>query len=591
MMQKNDDSQLIGLIKRVTFFSELPNDAIAELIPQFEKIELKPGQILFSQGDSSQFLYILIEGKLTSLLTKSPQGMITVGTINPVEIVGELGSLSGEPRSLTVRAETHSVLLMLPSEVFVELCQEHPVIYTEISKLLIERSRKTIRLLAHEHQVIIVFPMLRQISIEFMKNKFQEAFVSHKDEIVLLSSEQQEEIDKMLLKLNNEEKKIVIFLRDWNPALFERVIEKLSCFYVLVESKPHFDFDDNTKKILSDVKHIPNARVELILLQPDDIQHPQDTQKWLENFDFSLHHHVQMKQSETWDRLIRFMTGKANAVFLGGGVAKKFSHLGVIRAIKEKKVPVDAIGGTSIGAAIAACYAIVQDYEETLKIVYPHKNIGRRSLSIINLTWPIISLFSSHPMAKVLISIFNSLRIEDLWIPFVAVASDLASKESFAYQSGLLWEAIRSSISIPGLFPPIVKDKKLLFDGGLLNNLPVDVMRKTVGSNQKIIAARLTGEKTIKKYYNFPSELTLGRAFLSRFRIGRRKYIFPPLFETFISALLLGAHSREKENSLTADILISPDLTKFKSLSFREQDVDEMIEIGYRAAIKELNNT
>ena len=169
------------------------------------------------------------------------------------------------------------------------------------------------------------------------------------------------------------------------------------------------------------------------------------------------------------------------------------------------------------------------------------------------------------------------------------MTSDLFTNESVVQRSGLLWETVRSSVSLPGLYPPVAKGDKLLFDGGLLNNLPVDVMRQIIGANHQIIASRLMRNGIEKIRYNFPSEMTLKIALLARLNISRNRYVMPPFFGAFIEAMLMGAKSREKENSLIADILISPDLSKFKSLSFESIEVDAMIKLGYCEAMVELN--
>ncbi|WP_315957761.1 patatin-like phospholipase family protein [Coxiella burnetii] len=432
-----NETNLIDVIKRIKFFSSLPDEKAAELVPHFNKVNLQSGETLFYQRDGSLFLYILIKGKLISELSTASQEKIIVGTINPIETVGELGSLSGEPRSLTVKAATDSVVLELPNKIFKEFCQEYPAILTDISKFIVDRSLQIIKIMAQEEarKVNLIFPLLQKTSLN-------------------LSTE------------------------------------------------------------IQDIQRLPNVRLELILLQPENIDQPKNTKKWLEKFDFDLHHHLQLNQSDSWARLIRFMTGKATALVLGGGGARGFSHFGTLKALRENNIPIDAIGGTSVGSVVAACYAMTQDCNETMKLLQDLKRAAKHSFSLRNLTWPFISLFSSHPLTTLLMSTFGSTRIEDLWIPFFAIFANLVDKDEFVQKRGLLWEAVRSSSSLPGIYPPIVKIGKLLLDGGLINNLPVDTMREMIGNDHKIVASQLSKQEMKSISYHFPFVLPLGKALL-----------------------------------------------------------------------------
>ncbi|PHH58084.1 patatin-like phospholipase family protein [Coxiella burnetii] len=511
-----NETNLIDVIKRIKFFSSLPDEKAAELVPHFNKVNLQSGETLFYQRDDSLFLYILIKGKLISELSTASQEKIIVGTINPIETVGELGSLSGEPRSLTVKAATDSVVLELPNKIFKEFCQEYPAILTDISKFIVDRSLQIIKIMAQEEarKVNLIFPLLQKTSLnlstEILETKFNEIFFRHQE--VYYTNEQKSEINKTLQI--DEIKPVSIFLKSWDSFLFTEVIDRLACVYLVVESEQPAHFDQDTKKIIQDIQRLPNVRLELILLQPENIDQPKNTKKWLEKFDFDLHHHLQLNQSDSWARLIRFMTGKATALVLGGGGARGFSHFGTLKALRENNIPIDAIGGTSVGSVVAACYAMTQDCNETMKLLQDLKRAAKHSFSLRNLTWPFISLFSSHPLTTLLMSTFGSTRIEDLWIPFFAIFANLVDKDEFVQKRGLLWEAVRSSSSLPGIYPPIVKKGKLLLDGGLINNLPVDTMREMIGNDHKIVASQLSKQEMKSISYHFPFVLPLGKALL-----------------------------------------------------------------------------
>ena len=331
-----------------------------------------------------------------------------------------------------------------------------------------------------------------------------------------------------------------------------------------------------------------NLKLELILLHQEDVEQITNTRRWLINGDFNLHHHMRINNEDDFNRIIRFMLGKAHVLVLGGGGSKAVIHLGVIKALLENEIPIDAIAGTSAGAGIAACYALALNYSRTLILADKLIDASVQSLSIRNLTWPIVSLFSSNPISKVLKNIMGTERIEDLLIPYFAVSSDITDNRLVIHRNGLIWEAIRSSAAVPGIFSPLVRDGKLNFDGGLLNNLPVDVMRDIIGNGHTIVASSVSRKSKHAQKYQFPPVLTLWQTILSKLRIAHRDYIFPSYFETFFECLLVGSYAYEDRNCLEADILIRPNLTGFKTFSCDKKHKDMLIEIGYKETIASL---
>ena len=143
---------------------------------------------------------------------------------------------------------------------------------------------------------------------------------------------------------------------------------------------------------------------------------------------------------------------------------------------------------------------------------------------------------------------------------------------------------IRCSGSLPGIVPPVVINGQMLVDGGLVNNLPVDVMKNLLGSYGKVIACKLSDNHTEAVHYNFPSSLSLLDAILVKLRI--KKYNFPPLFDTFFDSLLLGASLKEKQNSSSADILINPNLSSFSMYALDRKQEQQLIELGFNEPAK-----
>lgn len=159
---------------------------------------------------------------------------------------------------------------------------------------------------------------------------------------------------------------------------------------------------------------------------------------------------------------------------LGGGGAKGFAHLGVLKVLKEAGIEFDVVAGTSIGALIGAVY--ISGKLESLEEF--STNIAMTDLPfMLGPTWPKGGLFSGNYIEGLVEKFINVHNIEDLSKPFAAVSVDLNKAQVITFTKGDLKRAIRASTSIPGVFKPVVLEDKILVDGGVLESLPIGAAR------------------------------------------------------------------------------------------------------------------
>jgi predicted acylesterase/phospholipase RssA len=181
---------------------------------------------------------------------------------------------------------------------------------------------------------------------------------------------------------------------------------------------------------------------------------------------------------------------------------------------------------------------------------------------------------------------FKQARIENLWLPFFCVTCNLSKSDQAMHKQGLLWKKIRGSTAVPGVYPPLVIHGHLHLDGGIVNNLPTDVMRKLSSSIGTIIAVELIHNVIEEKNYKFPPILTLSTVILSKLHLAYKDYKFPHFVDMFLRSLLVGSTVKQTENARSADVLISPDLSGYNLLNVTNKQADQLIELGYEAAIK-----
>lgn len=164
------------------------------------------------------------------------------------------------------------------------------------------------------------------------------------------------------------------------------------------------------------------------------------------------------------------------AVGLAGGAAKGLGHIGALEALIEREIVPDVVAGTSAGAMIGGLYAAGVSTERMRSIVrdFDQTAFGK----LIDLTWARGSLVAGARVEEFLRDIVGDTSIEDLEIPFIATTVDINTGIGYYLTEGDLVDAIRASISIPGIFEPVVANEGYLVDGGLRRNLPVEVLRR-----------------------------------------------------------------------------------------------------------------
>ncbi|HEX8287241.1 MAG TPA: patatin-like phospholipase family protein [Pyrinomonadaceae bacterium] len=251
------------------------------------------------------------------------------------------------------------------------------------------------------------------------------------------------------------------------------------------------------------------------------------------------------------------MTRKKIGVALSGGAARGFAHLGVLKILVEHEIPIDYIAGTSAGSFAGAAFASGLSVEEIIEI--------SRKISWFRMTGFSYSpkgLLSNAPMGTFIRQYFPHKKLEDLPIPFAAVACDLETgKEVILKDSGDLAEAVRASCAIPGVFVPVYENGRMLIDGGVVSNVPTKAVRK-LGADVVIAVDVLASGAT---YWGSPSTL-LG--------------IF------FQSAMML-LRAASKSHHYRADVVIIPQIAHLRPDEIGK--MDEFIKAGETAALEKID--
>lgn len=577
---------LVSAIKACKIFSSLDDEGCLHLIQNSENISLRKEEVLFYQGDESDALYLVILGELKAVY-HSHGHRHRVGFIHRGEIVGELGAISLQERSLTVVATMQTSLIKIPYEVFIELCNKYPSISLDMMKCMIERSQGAIRLLNPEHHVqhVLLINTIKNDEL-FLQLKQKLIFLLEKNNRVYIDESMgvsEEDINRIVLEKSKGVRVVYYFINQIDCDLARVALERAHTVYLVVNCHlPQPDWVTVFQQLAN--YHIPIQNRQLVLLK-GETKTTLPLQAYIENHPISMHYSVDVAINEQVNRFYRFLTGTAVGLVLGGGGAKGWAHIGVLRALHELGIEVDIICGASIGALVGAFYAKTIDYFSA-KELFSEMMFSENPLSIGNFTWPKISLLSSKKNTDTLKSLLQDSLIEHLPLPFICVSSNLTKKKLAVHKTGKVWEKLRASVAVPGLLPPMVIDGDIHYDGGLLDNLPVHLLKTFMRNEGRIIAVQLSHFR-IPQYYRFPPILTLWDVFFQKMG-WTAAYDYPPFIDTMLKALLLGSAEKEHENAESADILIQPRVDQFGMLSYSKSAFVNIEEEGYTSAILQL---
>lgn len=590
---------ILQFIRHLELFKNLSVDILNQIIQNLPIETLPENKILFYQDEESDAVYIVLHGFFSAEYQKENNEMVLMGFIKAGESIGELGFFTKKPRSLTIKSITEATVLKLNQESWDYFNRLVPSISQAVLMNVIHRNQNVIQLAVEPDKKkrgrYIMLALADQTDAEHFFHDEMEKF-SQSSSIVLLDMAhliklfQQTDGRSLVLeyleKIETDYEALLLIYNYENKDLNDLLVKKTDVITVIAygHHKPRL------LKPLRELLEQPNLKnyynqfiqKHLIICWPTHLEITY-TRFWLQLTKFDIHHHVKTKTDV--ERVIRFWQGRAFGVVFGGGASRGWTHLGVLQALKEKNISIDALGGTSAGAGAAACYLMTKTQEELIDVVHFLTDSIKKSLSWRYLTLPRVSFFSALPFVKALREVFKEKRIEDLPVPFFAVSTNVNRNCETVDKSGILWRVLRSTSAIPVFFPPLLENGEVLYDGGLLNNLPVDHMRRLLGEKGIILASDLGTLAIDDKQYKFPAALPLQKII---YALVQHEYLFPPFFSTVVKAMLLGAIHKYNDNIALANYYVHPEFKETSLVEFENKNIEQLIRIGYEETLKVL---
>ena len=555
----------------LSWFDSLDPPLREWLRSKMEALTLESGQQLFSAGEPSDCLYLVTRGALGAF----PPGddTLLIGQVVAGETVGELGLVTRRPRTATVRALRDSALLRLTPEGFDALCRTHPEAVLELARVVLDRAQRPIhqRLAAHP-RTIALLPQRDGLHLDVFARWLAEALGG--DSKVAIVHRADAPTDDALDALERERAFVIYVAHPEADAWRKRCLRQADALVFAVDAAEPCSYWCELERGV----HAPLPRPEhLVVLHAGDVP-PGTGKPWKDKRPQAQLHHL--RGVEDVGRIARLISGDPKGIVLSGGGARGFAHLGVLRALEEAKVPLDVVGGASIGAIIGAGYAAGWSLSEMTQ-VYRASFISENPLS--DWTLPFVSLVGGRAVSRLLKEAFGRRDIEDLVRPYFCVSTNLTAGRTLVHRSGRVWKWLRASSAIPGVLPPVFQDGQVLVDGGVMNNLPVDVMRDglvadviavDIGADDAVLAPRKLDE------FELP---TIWRVMWDWLTGVRR----PSLAKLMLGSGMVNSSAATFAARAASSLVLTPPVSDIDLLDWESFDV--AVERGYESTCRALD--
>jgi NTE family protein len=536
-----------GTLASVPRFHGVRADALRSLEAGAGSVVVHAGEWLFRSGDPADCLYVVRSGRVR-IVVEGDEGPRILREVGAGAAIGELALLTGSNRSASVQAVRDSELVVLSAATFDELLGEDPAFAGAVARELALQLQASGRLEgpAARARVFSVVPLDRAVDAGRLAAVLERELARHGSVTVLGGGDDLVGEPSAALARAESDHDTVVLLAGADGDGWDAFCRRQGDRVVLVAGP--------------DTPVTPEpAGCDLVLLAP---MPSGVVARWLATAEPRTHHLVYEAAFEIGAaRAARRIAGRSLGLVLSGGGARGLAHIGVIGALTDAGFEVDRLGGCSMGAFVAGMSALGLD-ESQIHEVCRDELVRRAPFN--DWTIPRVSLIRSRKAGRMLHRVFGELQVEELPRPLFTVSADLISSTTVVHRRGPLIEAVGASMSIPGLVPPLPRHGRLLVDGGVLNNLPVDLMDEA--REGPVVAVDV-----VRRMDAVPRD---------------EEPRLPTIMETLSRATVLGSVERAERNRALATLVVGPDV---HDVGLREfSALDRAVAAGREAAERAL---
>ncbi|XP_016956333.1 neuropathy target esterase sws isoform X1 [Drosophila biarmipes] len=618
---------------------DLGNGVVRRLSPLVRQCDyaldwifLESGRAVYRQDESSDSTYIVLSGRMRSVITHPGGKKEIVGEYGKGDLVGIVEMITETSRTTTVMAVRDSELAKLPEGLFNAIKLRYPIVVTKLISFLSHRFLGSMQTrsgsgapgapveanpVTHKYSTVALVPITDEVPLTPFTYELYHSLCAIGPVLRLTSDVVRKQLGPNIFEAANEyrltswlaqqEDRNIITLYQCDSSLSawtHRCMRQADVILIVGLGDRSYLVGKFEREI---DRLAMRTQKELVLLYPETTNaRPANTLSWLNARPWvTKHHHVlcvkriftrksqyrindlysrvllsEPNMHSDFSRLARWLTGNSIGLVLGGGGARGAAHIGMLKAIQEAGIPIDMVGGVSIGALMGALWCSDRNITTvTQKAREWSKKMTKWFLQLLDLTYPITSMFSGREFNKTIHDTFGDVSIEDLWIPYFTLTTDITASCHRIHTNGSLWRYVRSSMSLSGYMPPLCdpKDGHLLLDGGYVNNLPADVMHNLGAAH---IIAIDVGSQDDTDLTNYGDDLSGWWLLYKKWNPFTSPVKVPDLPD-IQSRLAYVSCVRQLEEVKNSDYCeyIRPPIDKYKTLAFGS--FDEIRDVGY----------
>jgi NTE family protein len=537
---------------------------------------LPGGVSLHEAGEDADRFYLLRAGRLGAFRREEGRETHFLGVIRPGDPAGEMALIAGSPHTATVAALRDSEILALDRDDFFAAVADEPQVMIELARLMIQRTRQSAQGVSGAPSVFGLIALDAGVEARTLAKVLASRIGAHGYRVTLVGREAQAAPTEWFSNVERDHD-FVLYVAEVDETSWKVLVGRQGdrLFHLASASRP-----PPASTALSGETLQSQQLVDLVLIHDEGGGPPSGSEAWMRALSPARLFHWRRGSEADADRLARVLTGQSVGLVLSGGGARAYAHIGAVKALRERGVPIDFVGGVSMGAIVAAGIAMGWDDQEAETRI---RQAFVDSSPLDDIAVPIIAMTRGDKVRERLKEHFDDREIADLWLPFFCISANLTTGTYELHRSGLVREALRASISLPGVLPPVTVGNDVLVDGAVVKNFPADVMRSIqlgpivgvdVGRGRSVDAA------------DVEPPASLWRWFMSGdWRRG------PPIVSILMRAATVRAGSELAQAHQMVDVLVQPDVDMIEIRDWKA--FAPAVEAGYlatRAALDKLTH-
>lgn len=515
------------MLSSLELFRGLTPEQRAAAAAVMKRRDVLRGHTLVTRGEPSTALFIVLHGVFE--VYRGEKVPAPIARVSAGELIGEMGFLADTPRTATVIAIRDAAVLELDRDAYQRLLLEIPSIASALlvalarrldvssARLAPDRERATERTAAFVHGGREPLP---PVFFERLRAALESAGARVIDSDAVASRfgnrpPNSVEVTEWLSTLEWEHDLLVYLadetLTDWT----RKCVRQADLVVLATRGKRPPDALSPTELFVREIHDSDSLR--LVRVHDRRAVSVLGTAKWLSRTPVHMHHHVSLQDDADFQRLARFLTGRAVGYVAGGGGGFGPAHIGIHQAFAARGAAFDIYIGTSVGAAMSAGFALgfqPADMDAMTHDIF----VARRAFKRPN--WPRYALLDHAALDDALADACGRQRqIEDCWNPFIALATNLSNQRLELIRSGSMWKAVRASSAIPAVLPPVYTDDgMMLVDGGVMDNAPLAPLKQIKRGPNLVVHFGRTGLHRFKcRYEDIPTRRDMLKMLLNPF--------------------------------------------------------------------------